>query len=36
MTQRWLADAQPFCRAGKIQLLGDCDEIAEMAQFHQP
>jgi hypothetical protein len=32
--ERRLLDAEPFRRAGKMQLLGDRDEIAEMPEFH--
>ena len=32
--KRRLADTHPFGRPGEIQLFGDRNEIAKMAQFH--
>lgn len=32
--ERWLGDAEPLRRAGKIPLFGNGQEIADMAQLH--
>jgi hypothetical protein len=33
LRERWLSDVQPFGRASEVQLLGDRDEVAKMAEF---
>jgi hypothetical protein len=34
LRERRLRDADPFRRARKTQLLGNCEEIAQMSEFH--
>jgi hypothetical protein len=35
LRERWLSDVQPRGRPSEVQLLGDGDEVAEMAEFRE-
>src|SRR6185436_19874043 len=35
LTEGRLADVQAFRRASKVQFLGECDDIAQVSEFHR-